>query len=223
MPTPKVILHSSISLDGSLLGFAVDMQAHYHIVGSYHADVHLVGSNTAKEGLKMFCPRIPEEKSGDFIRPKRDKSLPLWVIPDTKGQLKGVLHVLRGFDLCRDILIVVSGQTPKAYIEYLKKRDYAFHAVAKKHVDYADLFKFLVKEHEAKIILTDTGKILNCLLLNKGLIDEISLLVHPVMVGKKRYPLLGDATENIRLRLIKNKVAGKDKVWLVYKCLRPNR
>lgn len=65
----KVILHSSVSLDGSLLGFAVDMNTHYQIVGSYKADVHLVGSNTAREGLKMFCPEIPRK------RPKTLKSL----------------------------------------------------------------------------------------------------------------------------------------------------
>lgn len=220
MTKPKVILHSSISLDGSLLGFNVDMEAHYQIVGSYGADVHLIGSNTAKAGLKMFCPRIPKEGPGDFNRPKRDKTLPLWVIPDTKGCLKGVLHVLRRFDLCRDLLIVVSRNTPKGYIDYLKKRDYAFHAVAKKHVDYIGLFKFLAKEHRAKTILTDTGKILNCILLNKGLIDEISLLVHPVIVGNRRYPLLGDVNKNIRLRLIKNKIVNKDKAWLVYRCPR---
>ena len=29
MKKPKVILHNSISLDGSLLGFDVDMEKHY--------------------------------------------------------------------------------------------------------------------------------------------------------------------------------------------------
>ena len=37
----KVIMHSSVSLDGSLLGFDVDMETHYRIVGSYKVDVPL--------------------------------------------------------------------------------------------------------------------------------------------------------------------------------------
>lgn len=94
MTKPKVILHSSTSIDGSLLGFDVDMKSHYQIVGNYKADVHLIGSNTAEAGLKMFCPQIPAEEADDFIKPKRNKILPLWVIPDTKGKLKGLLHVL---------------------------------------------------------------------------------------------------------------------------------
>jgi len=219
MTKPKVILHSSTSIDGSLLGFEVDMNAHYNIVGNYRADVHLIGSNTAKTGLKMFCPQIPKEEADDFIKRVRDNSLPLWVIPDTKGQLKGLLHVLRRFELFRDMLIIISRNTSKEYVAYLKKRNYAFHVSGAKHPDYTKVIEFLSREHKAKKILTDTGRILNGILLNSGLVDEISLLFHPVIVGKKQYALLGDVAKNIKLRLIKNEVLTKDKIWLVYKVI----
>jgi len=216
MNKTRVIIHSSVSLDGSLLGFAVDMNTHYGIVGSYRADVHLIGSNTAREGLKMFCPEIPPEEDGDFARPERDRKLPLWVIPDTRGKMKGLLHVLRRFELCRDILIVISRDTPEEYADYLRRRDYTRHVV-EKSVDYGELFRFLAEEYKAKKILTDTGKILNCILLNRGLVDEISLLVHPVIVGGRQYHLLEDAADNISLKLVKNEAMGGDKVWLVYR------
>ena len=216
MNKTRVIIHSSVSLDGSLLGFAVDMNTHYQIVGSYKADVHLIGSNTAREGLKMFCPEIPPEEDRDFARPERDRKLPLWVIPDTRGRMLGLLHVLRRFELCRDIMIIVSRDTPREYTDYLRQRGYTCRQVGGS-VDYAEVFEFLAAEYKAKKILTDTGKILNCILLNRGLVDEISLLIHPVIVGGRQYPLLADAAENISLNLVKNEAMGGDKIWLIYR------
>ena len=35
---PKIILHNSISLDGSLINFDVDMETHYKIAGSFKPD-----------------------------------------------------------------------------------------------------------------------------------------------------------------------------------------
>ncbi len=220
MKKPKVILHSSISLDGSLLGFDVDMQSHYQIVGKYKADVHLIGSNTARAGMEMFCHRIPREGKDDFIKPERDRALPLWVIPDTKAQLKGLLHVLRRFELCRDIVILVSQTTPKQYLDYLKKRNYSFHVMGKCRVDYSKTIQLLSRIYHAKTIITDTGKILNGLLLNKGLVDEISLLVHPIIVGRKQYPLLGDVHDPQKLQLVKMKRMNNNKLWMVYKVKR---
>lgn len=141
------------------------------------------------------------------------------MIPDTRGRMRGLLHVLRRFDLCRDILIVISGDTPKEYTDYLRQRDYSFH-VAGKSVDYGEIFEFLAESYKAKKILTDTGKILNCILLNQGLVDEVSLLVHPVIVGEKQYTLLSEVNDNISLNLIKNEAMGKDKVWLVYRVIK---
>jgi len=222
MKKPKVIVHSSISLDGSLLGFEVDMQQHYSIAGSYKADIHLIGSNTIKAGIEMFCPKIPKESKADFVKPKRNKNLPFWVIPDTKGKLKGLHHINRRFELCRDIIVLVSKSTPKDYLSYLKERNYDYHIAGEKRVDYTQALKFLAKQYNAKTILTDTGKILNCVLLNKGLVDELSLLIHPVIVGKNQYTLLSEIDNNKNLQLVKTKVVGKNKLWLVYEIKNKN-
>ncbi|MFH0800757.1 MAG: dihydrofolate reductase family protein [bacterium] len=217
MKKPKVILHSSISLDGSVLGFDVDMEKHYQIVGSYKADIHLIGSNTIEAGIKMFCPQIPKEEKNDFIKPKRNRNLPLWIIPDTKGKLKGLHHIYRRFDLCRDIVVLVSRKTPKNYLNYLKERNYDYHIVGENHIDYKQALKLMVKQYNAKSVLTDTGKILNCILINNGLVDEISLLVHPVIVGKNQYTLFSQVNGNIKLELIATKKLSDNKIWLTYK------
>jgi 2,5-diamino-6-(ribosylamino)-4(3H)-pyrimidinone 5'-phosphate reductase len=216
----KVIVHNSVSLDGSLLGFAVDMAAHYRIAGGFKADIQLVGSNTAIEGLKLFAPRLPKEQDKDFAKPRRNKNLPLWVIPDTSGKLRGKLHALRRFDLCRDIVILTDNATPKGYLRYLTERSYDWQYMGKRPLDYAQLLALLRKEYGAATILTDAGKTLNGILLNEGLVDEVSLLVHPFIVGEKRFPLFADVTAGIEMKLIRcNPSNGK--TWLLYRVRKP--
>ena len=58
----KIILHNSISLDGSLLNFDVNMQLHYQIAGGYKPDAHLIGSNTIKMGIELYGNRSKEQE-----------------------------------------------------------------------------------------------------------------------------------------------------------------
>ena len=213
---PKVIVHNSVSLDGSLTGFEPNMGLHYRIAGDYKPEVHLIGSNTAKVGVELFGGVPPEEET-DFEKPKRDKSLPYWVIPDTKGILKGLLHACRRFEFCRDVAVLISEATPKEYVSYLKERNYDFFVIGKEHVDLRQALELLSVEFKAKRVLTDTGRILGNLLLEQGQVDELSLLVHPVIVGAKSYNIFGNMNLNPKLKLRKQEALGKGLVWLVYK------
>lgn len=222
MARPKVILHDSISLDGSLLGFAVDLATHYQIAGGYAADVHLVGANTVAAGIAMFCPQLPVEEPADFHKPDRDPTLPWWAVVDTTGMLQGRHHVARRTPYCRDVVVLVSRKTPAAYLRHLAERHYDFHVVGEDHVDCARALELLAERYGAKTVLTDTGQILNCALLNRGLVDEISLLVHPVIVGKSRYSLLDGVAGNVRLELAATREFPGGKVWLNYKVANAN-
>jgi 2,5-diamino-6-(ribosylamino)-4(3H)-pyrimidinone 5'-phosphate reductase len=51
---PKVVVHNSISLDGSLTGFEPNMQLHYKIAGDYRADANLIGSKTVSAGIELY-------------------------------------------------------------------------------------------------------------------------------------------------------------------------
>jgi riboflavin biosynthesis pyrimidine reductase len=66
-------------------------------------------------------------------------------------------------------------------------------------------------------VLADTGRILGNLLLEQGLASELSLLVHPVIVGKGAYTMFGNIGKGISLKLLKQEALGKGYVWLVYK------
>jgi 2,5-diamino-6-(ribosylamino)-4(3H)-pyrimidinone 5'-phosphate reductase len=214
---PKVIIHNSVSLDGSLTGFEPNMGLHYQIAGNYKPDAHLIGSNTVKVGVELYGEGVPSEERKDFEKPKRAKSFPLWVIPDTAGTLKGLLHTCRRFEFCRDVVVLVSEETPESYLAHLRKRNYDYHVVGKRHVDLKLALELLAEKYKVKTALADTGRILSNLLLEQGLASELSLLIHPVIVGKEAYPIFGNIDKSINLRLRKQEILGKGYVWLVYK------
>jgi len=205
-----------VSLDGSITDFKTNMELHYQIAGNYHPDAHLIGSNTVKVGIELYSEGVPPEEVKDFDKPKRAESLPYWVIPDTKGALKGLLHNCRRFELCRDVIVLMSEETPKEYLEHLEERNYNYHVVGKKHVDLENALGFLSAKYRVKKILADTGRILGNLLLNQGLASEISLLIHPIIVGNKAYNIFSNVSEAISLELDKAELLDKGYVWLVY-------
>ena len=215
---PNIILHNSIGLDGSLTDFDVNMELHYQIAGKFKPDAHLIGSNTIKVGIELYGNALPEEKN-DFIKPQRDKKLPYWIIIDTKGILEGLLHEVRRFEFCKDVVVLISNNTPENYIEYLKKRDFDFHIVGKDHINLKNSLEFLFNNYSIKNLLTDCGRILSNLLLNQGLVNEISLLLHPVIVGDKSYNIFNDVNKKIQLKLLKNEALDKDHIWLIYKVI----
>lgn len=212
---PKVILHNSISLDGSLTGFEPDMGTHYRIAGDYGAQIHLIGSNTAVTGFELFGGPPPEEEK-DRKRPERDTGLPLWTVIDTRGRLKGLLHGLRSFEYCRDVVVLVSERTPAEYLEYLRERDYRYHMVGKDRVDLEKALEVLNSEYGAKTVLCDTGRVLGNILLERGLVSEVSLLVHPVIVGKSSFNMFGNIREIMQLELKKSETFQNGCIWCVY-------
>lgn len=214
---PKIILHNSLSLDGSLTGFEPNMELHYRIAGMFKPQVHLIGSNTITAGIELYGTGVPPEKPSDFQKPKRNKKLPSWVIIDSKGKLQGLLHTCRQFEQVRDVILLVSQTTPKRYLRYLDERQYEYHIVGKDSVDLSEALALLAKTYQVKTIVTDTGRILGNLLLNQGLVDEISLLVHPVIVGKTAYPMFSDINKNLDGTLVKCEQLEKQYIWLLYK------
>ena len=55
------------------------------------------------------------------------------------------------------------------------------------------------------------------LLINQGFVSEISLLVHPVIVGNRGYTIFGGIDRSVNLKLHKKESLEKGCMWLVYK------
>lgn len=214
---PYIILHNSITLDGSLTGFMPDMELHYRLAGKYGAEANLIGSETIIAGQEMFGEGIPDEEERDFEVPLRDPDLPWWVVVDSGGRLFGKLHTCRRFEYCKDVIVLVSESTPEVYLKHLEERNYRYFKTGKVKVDLRSALSLLAEEYGIKKILTDTGQVLGSILINENMVDEISLVVNPVLKGVDSYYIFGSVTSDIRLRLIKEERFENGCVWLTYK------
>jgi 2,5-diamino-6-(ribosylamino)-4(3H)-pyrimidinone 5'-phosphate reductase len=181
---PRVIMHNTVSVDGSLIGFDPDLGLHYTVAGGFGAGAHLIGSGTLVVGLETYGEPTPET---DALRRRpeirADDERPIWVIPDSRGQLQGRLHALRGFEHCKDVVVLVSRATPAGYLGYLDEREYLHHRLGEDHVELEGALELLAAEYGVSTVLTDAGPTLDALLLDAGLVDEISLIVAPLLVG----------------------------------------
>jgi len=216
-------MHNAISLDGSFTGFDVNMGLHYQVAARYEADAHLIGSNTLKTGVEIEA--IPPENETDFAKPKRSADLPYWVIVDSKGAGKGLLHTCRRFEYCRDVIALVTPKTGADYVKYLENRRYDYLVTGAEQVDLKEALSTMCKDYGIKTVLVDSGPTLNSILLGRGLIDEISLLVVPVLVGRKSGDLLthlNSGQQNVELESLSSEGLSDGIVQLRYRVRNSN-
>ena len=74
--------------------------------------------------------------------------------------------------------------------------------------------------YQVKKTLADTGRVLSNLLLEYGLVSEISLLVHPIIIGKRSYNIFGNLSKTVNTQLENVETFGEGYVWLVYRILK---
>lgn len=215
---PKVVLHNTISLDGSLKGFDADLNMHYSIASSLKVDAYLVGSQTILDASDEIPPEPEAEEKERHYDP--DDIRPFWIVVDSRSRLKGILHFYRQMEYIKDIIVLVSKSTPKDYVQYLSKNHYPHVRAGRDKVDFFETFRILKEEYNIQTMLTDTGAALNNILLQKNLVDEISLIVAPSIVAKSEPKIfigLDIDEEQIRLISMDAQNLGNDYVWLRYK------
>lgn len=218
-------MQNTVSLDGSFVNFEMSQEVmglHYQIVGGFGKVLYLFGSNTAKIAIERFGGLTPETKE-DFKKPQKNDSLSYWIVVDSEAVLKGKLHYYRRLEYCRDIIVLVSESTDKSYLNYLKEREYDFCVAGAKQVDLKKAFDLLSDRYKTNTILVDSGRGLTNAMLNQGLVDEISLLVLPVIVGSNSENLFSDILNQIKLTGLKEKVFPGGYIRLHYNVQKQDR
>jgi 2,5-diamino-6-(ribosylamino)-4(3H)-pyrimidinone 5'-phosphate reductase len=218
----KIILHNQVSLNGAFLGFEVDMEKYYSILNSFHPKYILIGSNTAKAGIDTYYEEITVESPDDFRSPAIEKSdkRPYWVVPDSMCKLMGLLHIYRNAGYCKDIVVLISRNTPKEFKQYLHERHYDFFSEGFNKVDLETCLGKLEQKYGAGTIVTDGGRSLAKKLFDLHLVCEISLIVSPLLTRRKYEPLLYNLNipDNIHLKLDSLKDLENGLVHLKYTC-----
>jgi len=180
---PRVILHSAVSLDGRIDGFPIDLFQYYELAASWKEDATLAGSDTF---LKAASEAPPEDESA-FLPPKKDPNdnRALLAIPDSRGRIR-TWHYLRSLPYWRHFVALCSKSTPQEYLHYLKERHIDFIIAGQDHVDLRAALEELNTRFGVKVVRVDAGGTLNGQLLRKGLVNEVSLLIYPSLVGGER-------------------------------------
>jgi 2,5-diamino-6-(ribosylamino)-4(3H)-pyrimidinone 5'-phosphate reductase len=212
---PKVIMHTQISLDGCVKGFE-DTGIYYAVANCFNADMVLFGSETVYQAAEQYPPETEKSFAKPISAPDDKRSD--WVIPDSRGRLRN-LHVFRDTPYCKDIVLLVSESTPKSYLEYLAERNYDYILAGKDHVDYAAAFEVLYEKYHCRVLRTDSGGILTNRLLEQGIVDEISLIVSPCLLGTSFPRVFRDLSldERINLELIHNEILEGNYLSLIFK------
>lgn len=246
MPTlslPRVVLHMAVSLDGRHDWFTPDIGLFYEHVGRWHEDVTLAGADTmlaakaeltaaaedaaaagdASDHADDAAPTTPAAGDGDQASGADRR--PLLVVPDSRGRID-FWPALRAQPYWRDVFVLCSQATPREHLERLDEQGVGYFVAGDDHVDLGAALAHLGKRFGAGTVRVDAGGRLNGALLRAGLVDEISLLVSPVLVGGTsprsffRAPDLESADGLIPLRLTGVETLRDDHVWLRYEIAR---
>ncbi len=218
---PRVVLHNAVSLDNRLTGFGADIGKYYELSSVFKENATLVGSGTV-----LAAPdAVPPEDETAFIKPtiKSDDTRPLLVVPDSRGRIRS-WHYLRKLPYWRDVLVLCSRTTPKDYLDYLSKRHIDYFVDGDDRVDLKSALDYLNARYGIQTVRADSGGTLNGVLLSAGLVNEISLLVHPALAGETdTVPFFrrSDALKTgkaIGLKLTHSETIG-NLVWLRYDVL----
>lgn len=180
---PRVILHNAVSLDGRIDGFPIDLQQYYELIATWKEDATLAGSETF---LKAASEALPEDEEA-LIPLKADPSdqRPILVIPDSRGRIR-TWHYLRSLPYWRHFVALCSKSTSQDYIQYLKDRHIDSLITGDDHVDLKMALEELYSRYAIKLIRVDSGGTLNGLLLRQGLVNEVSILIYPSLVGGEK-------------------------------------
>jgi len=177
---PKVIIHNTISLDGRMDYVHIDEGLYYLIAERFNAQAMLSGSETILAAYPITATDAKDEPQA--LPEKAPDTTLLLVVVDSRGRLIN-LHRLRRDPHWRDIIVLISHATPADYIAYLHKHGIAFIQSGEEKVDFRQAFEVLSARFGVQTLRVDSGGTLNGVLLRAGLVDEISLLVQPELVG----------------------------------------
>lgn len=149
---PHVVAHVAIALNGATRGFVPDVGEFYGLAAAWHEDVTLTGADT----ILAQEPALAAAPAGPGPAPDG----PLLAVVDSRSRVTA-WEALRSSGHWRDV-VALRGGAPGA------------------RVDLAGVLERLAIDG-ARTVRVDSGGRLIGALLERRLVDEMSLLVHPCL------------------------------------------
>jgi 2,5-diamino-6-(ribosylamino)-4(3H)-pyrimidinone 5'-phosphate reductase len=220
---PRVILHVATSLDGRITNFPANLDLYYTLAATWKPDAILFGSETVVAAVRENPSlEVPQEHEDLFTPPEgAEDTRPLLVIADSRGRVR-CWDAIRTWPYMRDLLAFCSAATPKEYLDYLAERRIDAIIAGEDRIDMREALSELNRRHGVKTVRVDSGGTLNSVLLEAGVIAEVSVLLHPFLAGGKPDPTMFDPVKagfpdlQVSLQLIRTEVVGDGLVWARY-------
>ncbi|GGA60747.1 RibD family protein [Ornithinibacillus halotolerans] len=221
MKRPKVILNVFSSIDGKITTapnhnvsewtkYGIDGEAHdltYRLYDQLDCDGLVSGSET----LMVYGGHWIELEQ-PIYEPKKSKA---YIVFDGRGRIN--------WQQTEGLIVVTREDVPKEYIDQLEKKGITY--ITSGTGEHIDLTLALQKLYEMgfRTLGISGGGGINGAFLRNGLIDEISIVFAPVVVGGKLTPALFDCDElhsvhditKLELKQVKQFDSGS--IWMHYK------
>jgi 2,5-diamino-6-(ribosylamino)-4(3H)-pyrimidinone 5'-phosphate reductase len=220
---PRVILHMGVSVDGRYDWAVAHDSPYYEIVQLLEADADLSGSQTM---LKAYLPDDPKTAfPGVYERWTKISTRPLLAVVDSQGQIRN-WDVIKRQPWWRTAVALCSHATPQSHRDDLQQQGVDTIVAGDERVDLRVALEELRARYQVKVLRVDSGGVLNGVLLRAGLVDEVSVVISPELVGGTTTnsmfiaPDLSSASGVIPLKLLHVSNVKEDFVWLRYEVVR---
>jgi 2,5-diamino-6-(ribosylamino)-4(3H)-pyrimidinone 5'-phosphate reductase len=226
-----VVYHVAVSLDGRTAGFDVDLALFYGLAGTWNEDVTLTGADTllaAEPALAAEADMGPGRRGVAETQAQEAGAAakPLLAVVDGRGRVRD-WQLLRSWPYWRDAIALCCRATPARHLQSLRGLGVETIVAGVDRVDLSMALETLAARHGSRLVRVDSGGALAGALLAAGLVDELSLVVHPIVIGpepvgrERREPqawagAAAEATSARRLRLRSLQHLEGDVVWLRY-------
>ena len=227
MSNPKVICHMTVSMDGKVTGAFLETEAgsaacdtYYEVHRNLKADafacgrVTMIGSFTQgwQPDLTAFADsEVPE---GDYVAQQAEFYAVAFDRHGSLGWKESHIHDEDpGYDNAH-IIEVVCSDADKAYLAYLRAIGVSYIIGGETDLDLALVLEKLRALFGIELLLLEGGGHLNGSFQRENLIDEVSVILAPLVAGDGEKCLFeGGSLEAYRL---KNSAAMNGCLWLQY-------
>ena len=198
MNRPYVICHMLQSIDGKIAGgFFREKQTlelakiYSDISKDYNGDAIIYGTTTAQEmfSSSKTVPVLNQKpiQKIDYIY-KNDKNKWIVVI-DPQGQISFDQFVYQNPRLKdKNLIVILTENISNQYLETLKSLNISYLFTGKEEIDLKLALEKLYDLFSIKKLLLQGGGLTNTYFIKEDLIDELSLVVSPVVSGEEKQP-----------------------------------
>jgi 2,5-diamino-6-(ribosylamino)-4(3H)-pyrimidinone 5'-phosphate reductase len=174
-----VVLHTQVSVDSKADGFEYDMGTYYQLAETFKPDAVISGAGT------MLKADVPEEvPEWAYAAAKNFPSCgrTIMTIVDSKGKVRN-WGAIKKQPFWNSILALCSESTPKEYLDHLRSEKVDFIIAGQDHVDLRKALDEMRSRYGVRRVRIDSGGTLSGAMLKEGLVNEISLLISPFLLG----------------------------------------